>query len=86
MHFFHFAKITRLFLLFLKKIVKRKIFLQKQKMFSKSKCKIADTDKDIFPKTFLEIISENQFCILAGSGRPGSEIIQPFSGSNMNFR
>jgi hypothetical protein len=55
-------------------------------MFSKSKCKIADTDTDIFPKTFLEIISENQFCILAGSGCPGSEIIQPFSGSNMNFR
>jgi hypothetical protein len=44
-------------------------------MFSKSKCKIADTDKDIFPKTFLEIISENQFCIFAGSGYgPGSVI------------
>jgi hypothetical protein len=55
-------------------------------MFSKSNCKIADTDTDIFPKTFLEIISENQFCILAGSGCPGSEIIQPFSGSKMNFR
>jgi hypothetical protein len=49
--------------------------------------KIADTDTDIYPKTFLETVSaENQFCILAGSGRPGSEIIQPFSGSNMNFR
>jgi hypothetical protein len=34
-------------------------FFQKQKMFSKYKCKIADTDTDIFPKAFLEIISEN---------------------------
>jgi hypothetical protein len=30
--------------------------------------KIADTDTDIVPKTFLEIIPENQFCILAASG------------------
>jgi hypothetical protein len=37
-------------------------------MFSKSNCKNADTDADIFPKAFLEIISENYFCILAGSG------------------
>jgi hypothetical protein len=56
-------------------------------MFSKSNCKIADTDTDIFPKTFLEIISENQFCILAGSGYDtGSVIFHPFSGSKMNFR
>jgi hypothetical protein len=55
-------------------------------MFSKSKCTIADTATDIYPKTFLETVSENQFCILAGSGCPGSEIIQPFSGSKMNFR
>jgi hypothetical protein len=56
-------------------------------MFSKSKCKIADTNTDIFPKTFLEIISENLFCILAGSGYgPGSVINEPFSGSKMNFR
>ena len=48
--------------------------------------KIADTDTDIYPKTFLETVSENHFCILAGSGCPGSEIILPFSGSNMNFR
>jgi hypothetical protein len=48
--------------------------------------KIADTDTDIFPKTFLEIISENQFCILAGSGYgTGSVIFQPFSGSKMIF-
>jgi hypothetical protein len=55
-------------------------------MFSKSKCTIADTATDIYPKTFLETVSENQFCILAGSGYgPGSVIIQPFSGSKMNF-
>jgi hypothetical protein len=35
----------------------------------------------------LEIISENQFCILAGSGYgSGSVNFQPFSGSKMNFR
>jgi hypothetical protein len=54
-------------------------------MFSKSKCKNADTDADIFPKTFLKIISENYFCILAGSGyRQGSINIHLFSGSKMN--
>ena len=55
-------------------------------MFSKSKCTIADTATDIYPKTFLETVSENQFCILAGSGYgPGSVIIQPFSGSKMKL-
>ena len=68
------------------KIEKNRFFLPKPKMFSKSKCSIADTATDIYPKTFLETVSENQFCILAGSGCPGSEIILPFSGSNMNFR
>ncbi len=48
-------------------------------MFSKSKCTIADTATDIYPKTCLEIISENQCCILAGSGyEPGSVIINLF--------
>jgi hypothetical protein len=48
-------------------------------MFSKSKCKLADTDTDIFPKTFLDIISENQYCIVAGSGYgPASELIIVF--------
>ncbi len=48
--------------------------------------KIADTDTDIFPKTFLDIISENQFCILAGSrSGTGSVIFHLFSGSKMIF-
>ncbi len=69
------------------KIVKSQVFfIPKPKMFSKSKCTIADTAIDIYPKTFLETVSENQFCILAGSGCPWSVIIQPFSGSKMNFR